>query len=80
MMNQSIAQLVTQLCVKSSENEVVEFKEAKSGYDFHKLGKYFSALSNEANLQNKDRAWLIFGVKDKGKLLSVHSSVITTPA
>lgn len=29
----------------SSENEIVEFKEAKNGYDFTKLGKYFSALS-----------------------------------
>lgn len=34
----------------SGESEVVEFKEAKNGYDFAKLGKYFSALSNEANL------------------------------
>lgn len=32
-----------------AENEVVEFKEAKNTYDFIKLGKYFSALSNEAN-------------------------------
>ncbi|WP_274604555.1 hypothetical protein [Pseudomonas typographi] len=25
----------------SGESEVVEFKEAKNGYDFTKLGKYF---------------------------------------
>ena len=25
----------------SAENEIVEFKEAKTGYDFNKLGKYF---------------------------------------
>ncbi|WP_313029664.1 ATP-binding protein [Soonwooa sp.] len=49
----------------SSENEVVEFKEAKNTYDFTKLGKYFSALSNEANLCGKPNAWLIFGVEDK---------------
>lgn len=46
------------------ENEVVEFKEAKNDYHFDKLGKYFSALSNEANLKGKGCAWLVFGVKD----------------
>ncbi len=38
------------------ENEIVEFKEAKIQYDFNKLGKYFSALSNEANLKGKRAA------------------------
>lgn len=52
--------------LSSNESEVVEFKEAKSGYDFGKIGRYFSALSNEANLQGKPHAWLVFGVKDKG--------------
>jgi ATP-dependent DNA helicase RecG len=47
-----------------SENEIVEFKEAKNGYDFGKLGKYFSASSNEANLQRADSAWLVFGVEN----------------
>ena len=50
---------------QSSETECVEFKEAKTQYDFGKLGKYFSALSNEANLKGKESAWLIFGIKDK---------------
>ncbi len=49
----------------SSENEVVEFKEAKNNYDFTKLGKYFSAISNEANLCGKPYGWLVFGVEDK---------------
>lgn len=49
------------------ETEVLEFKEAKNGYDFDSLGEYFSALSNEANLKGHDEAWLIFGVKDKDK-------------
>ncbi|MFN8864984.1 MAG: ATP-binding protein [Flavobacteriales bacterium] len=48
-----------------SELEVAEFKEAKNGYDFSKLGKYFSALSNEANLKGRPHAWLVFGVEDK---------------
>lgn len=50
-----------------AENEVFEIKEAKNGYDFRKIGKYFSALSNEANLKNVDCAWLVFGVEDKNK-------------
>jgi len=45
-----------------SENEVVEFKEAKTNFDFRDLCKYFSALSNEANLKNKQNAWLLFGI------------------
>ena len=47
------------------ENEVVEFKKAENSFDFNELGKYFSALSNEANLRDKDFAWLVFGVHDK---------------
>lgn len=47
------------------ENEVVEFKKAERSYDFDKLGKYFSALSNEANLRGVSCGWLIFGVWDK---------------
>jgi len=53
----------------SAETEVFEFKEAKNTYDFKKLGKYFSALSNEANLKNATQAWLIFGVKDRGRTI-----------
>ena len=39
-------QILNTLLSLSSENEVAEFKEAKNTYDFTKLGKYFSALSN----------------------------------
>ncbi|HWQ63072.1 MAG TPA: RNA-binding domain-containing protein [Methanospirillum sp.] len=48
-----------------SENEWLEFKEAKDSYDYDDIGKYFSALSNEANLHGKDAGWLIFGVTNK---------------
>ena len=47
------------------ENEVVEFKKAENNFDFDDLGKYFSALSNEANLRGRGFAWLVFGVHDK---------------
>ena len=48
-----------------SENEVVEFKAAKNSFDVDDLGKYFSALSNEANLREHDFAWIVFGVDNK---------------
>lgn len=38
--------------INNWENETVEFKEANNDYDKDKIGKYFSALSNEANLRN----------------------------
>ena len=37
--------------IESFESEVVEFKEARTNYSFNDIGKYFSALSNEANLR-----------------------------
>jgi ATP-dependent DNA helicase RecG len=57
-------ELLNNLLSLTTENEVVEFKEAKTQYDKNKLGKYFSALSNEANLKGKPQAWLLFGVKN----------------
>lgn len=47
------------------ENEVVEFKQANNDFDTDKIGEYFSALSNEANLRGFERAWLVFGVNNK---------------
>ncbi|MCX7028390.1 MAG: putative DNA binding domain-containing protein [Spirochaetes bacterium] len=57
--------LLSDFRMKKSENEVFEFKEAKRGFSFSEIGKYFSALSNEANLSNEECAWLIFGIRDK---------------
>ena len=37
--------------IKNWETEVVEFKEANRDYDKDKIGQYFSAISNEANLK-----------------------------
>lgn len=56
---------VFQTITNHSESEVVEFKKAKNNFDFDDLGKYFSALSNEANLRKLDFAWLIFGYDEK---------------
>lgn len=60
---------LTQLLSFRSENEIVEFKEASLNFDFSKLGKYFSALSNEANLFGKKCGWLIFGVENKNHVI-----------
>ena len=66
------------------ENELLEFKEAKNNFNFDKLGRYFSALSNECKLRDKDYAYLIFGVsdkinKDKGKRDIVGTSYKNIP-
>jgi len=47
------------------ETEWLEFKEAKGQFDLENLGRYFSALSNEANLKGLRYGWLILGVTDK---------------
>ena len=49
------------------ENEVVEFKQAGNDYKTDKIGEYFSALTNEANLRGKEKAWLVFGVNNKSR-------------
>jgi|LSQX01.3.fsa_nt_gb ATP-dependent DNA helicase RecG len=65
MTNDELQVILQTLRNLNAENEVVEFKEAKNTYDFKKLGKYFSALSNEANLKGKPFAWLVFGIENK---------------
>ncbi|MEZ5439876.1 MAG: putative DNA binding domain-containing protein [Lysobacterales bacterium] len=47
------------------ESEVVEFKRAGNDYSTGDMGKYVSALANEANLRGLDRAWLVFGVDNR---------------
>lgn len=64
-MNPSEVTSVLNTLIATWENEVVEFKQAGKDYDTDKLGEYFSALSNEANLRGLERAWLVFGVDNK---------------
>jgi ATP-dependent DNA helicase RecG len=64
MSEEELRNVLTELISLPGETEIVEFKEAKNGYDFNKIGKYFSALSNEANLCHKPFAWLVLGVQD----------------
>lgn len=65
-------QQLQRLLAGNGESEVVEFKEAKNNYDFDKLGRYFSALSNEANLKGLPSAWLVFGVKDNQQVVGTR--------
>ena len=51
--------------IKKSRLLDQEFKKAQNGFDTQKLGEYFSALSNEANLGQEEFAWLLFGIHDK---------------
>jgi ATP-dependent DNA helicase RecG len=62
----TLSQKLTAL-IATWENEVVEFKEASNSYPTSDIGKYFSALSNEANLKGADAGWLVFGVRNKSR-------------
>ena len=66
------------------ENEVVEFKEGGAGFSTHDIGKYFSALANEANLRGEKCAWLVFGVHNKtrkivGSAYDVSEATVNRP-
>lgn len=67
-------ELIRQLLSSDTETEVLEFKEAKNSYSKDKLGKYFSALGNEANLRNRDRAYLLFGVNNQHEIIGTSIS------
>lgn len=75
MDNKELEAILDRLCKLPAENEVVEFKEAKNGFHFDKLGKYFSALSNEANLNEQANAWLIFGVENNKNIVGSNYRV-----
>ena len=68
MKDEDLNGLLSQL-IAGWENEVVEFKQAGNDFDTDKIGRYFSALSNEANLRNQDRGWLIFGVNNRTRMV-----------
>ncbi|MDP1579510.1 MAG: putative DNA binding domain-containing protein [Candidatus Didemnitutus sp.] len=51
------------------ESECVEFKDANDNFSTSDIGKYFSALANEANLRGLASAWLVFGVDNKTRAI-----------
>jgi ATP-dependent DNA helicase RecG len=58
---------VLQRLLVQGESECVEFKAASNDYDTADIGRYFSALSNEANLRGLPAAWLVFGVDNNSR-------------
>ncbi|GHU66150.1 hypothetical protein AGMMS49983_15210 [Clostridia bacterium] len=55
--------------IEDWEDEVVEFKEASNNFKLDEIGRYFSAISNEANLRGLQYGWLIFGVNNKSRAI-----------
>jgi len=72
MKKKDIKTIFDELIIQPKETEWLEYKEAKTNYDFNKLGNYFSALSNEANLKNQPCGWMIFGVNNNRKIIGTN--------
>ena len=62
------------------EYEIVEFKEAKGQYSEDKLGQYFSAISNEANLKGRQYGWFVLGVSEDGERHLPWRRQLNTPS
>jgi ATP-dependent DNA helicase RecG len=71
-MTDSEAEQQLESLLASPEDECLEFKTASQKFDLDSLGKYFSALSNEANLRNRACAWIVFGVDDSRKVVGTQ--------
>ena len=69
MKDEELNGLLSQL-IAAWESEVVEFKNVGDSYPTSDIGKYFSALSNEANLRNQERGWLVFGVDNRSRTVA----------
>lgn len=61
-----------QRLITHTENEVIEYKTAEKQYDTNKLGKYLSALSNEANLREIEYAWILLGVNNERQAIGTQ--------
>ncbi|MDD3363797.1 MAG: putative DNA binding domain-containing protein [Syntrophomonas sp.] len=62
---EELIRILNEMMALPTETEWLEFKEAKAQFDLENMGRYFSALSNEANLKGLRYGWLILGVTDK---------------
>jgi len=67
MTEEHLKKLIDQLRVLPSETEWVEFKENRC--EENELGEYISALANSACLHEKEKAYLVFGIKDQNHLV-----------
>ncbi len=62
MTEEELKEIFNSLLLLPVETEWLEFKSARSKFNSDDIGKYFSALSNEANLKKHENGWLVFGV------------------
>lgn len=67
MTEEELKKLLNELRALPAETECVEFEEAKNTFHFIGIGKYFSALSNEAGQEQLAEAFFqeIGAVLDK---------------
>lgn len=72
MEDEGLEEILSRL-ISEWEGEVVEFKNVGDSYSTSDIGKYFSALSNEANLRNHESAWLVFGVDNASRAIAGSS-------
>lgn len=60
-------ELLLEQLIRDWEGEIAEFKQAEKDYSTDRIGEYFSALSNEANIRGQEKAWLVFGVNNQSR-------------
>ncbi|MCD4652531.1 ATP-binding protein, partial [bacterium] len=72
MKKSELQKILDELLAIPAETEWVEFKKAKESFDFSKLGKCFSALSNEANLNTRECGWLVFEQTNRVTFIDIH--------
>ncbi len=71
-MTQQQLEEILRVLLQCPEGRIIEFKAARNQYDEDKLGRYFTALANEANLTNADSAWIILGVDDSRSVVGTQ--------
>lgn len=62
MTQEKLEKLLKNLISLTEETEIIEFK--KDNFNKDEIGKRISALSNVANLLDKKKAYLVFGIED----------------
>ena len=63
MTNRNLCELLNRLLATGQEKPWLEFKH--NCPDEREIGSYISALANSALLNDKDRAFIIYGIEDK---------------
>ena len=72
MENEEKIEKLLENLISFGETEIVEFK--KNNFQKEEIGERISALANSANLLDKKKAYLIFGVSDDKKIIGTKFS------